>query len=162
MQLSNIESRLCCLVSGYTDRRRTDDNETTMYDTYDVNGKVFRLIGIHWRSGVLSEGQQQQYPDQYPSQRSNYNKRYGHSRGYRGDGSYRYNNNNNNSNFSNEYYEENYGIGSQSQHKFSNNGMDSNNGTTSENVNGGSKGPRTSKQQSNGVKPIWIDRMQST
>lgn len=90
---------------------------------------------------------------QHRSQRG----RFGNFRGYGGaggnGGNYRYNNNNNNS-FSNEYYEENYGIGSQSQQKFSNNGFESLSASASlDNLNGGSKGNgRSSKQQSNGVK----------
>jgi hypothetical protein len=100
----------------------------------------------------------QNYHDQYTNQRKNYNYRYGNSRGYRdgggSGGNYRYNNNNSNNNFSNEYYEENYGIGGQSQQKYSNhNAIDSNNGTTSDTHNGsGYKGSRVTKPQSNGVK----------
>jgi hypothetical protein len=92
---------------------------------------------------------QQQYNDPYSSQRY----RYGGSRNNRG--SYRYNTGNNNNN-SNEYYEETYDSSGQyqqiptkrSQQTSSNNGVES----TSETINGsGSKGQRTSKQQSNGV-----------
>jgi Tfp pilus assembly protein PilE len=102
----------------------------------------------------MNEGQQQQYNDQYPAQRYGY----GGSRSNRGGGSYRYANNNNNSN---EYYEDSY-ISSGQSHQTStkksqqtspNNGIDSNDVPTSETINGsGSKGQRTSKQHSNGVK----------
>ncbi|CAF0934331.1 unnamed protein product [Adineta steineri] len=129
---------------GYNDRRRNNDNENTTYDTQDNN-----------------EGQQQ-YNDQYASQRY----RYGSTRNGRGGGAnnnYRYNNNNNNNinNNTNEYYEENYGIGGQSQQistkkpqqTSSNNGVDSNDIIPSETINGsGPKGQRPPKQQSNGVK----------
>ncbi|CAF0786050.1 unnamed protein product [Adineta steineri] len=129
---------------GYNDRRRNNDNENTTFDTQDNN-----------------EGQQQ-YNDQYASQRY----RYGSTRNSRGGGAnnnYRYNNNNNNNinNNTNEYYEENYGIGGQSQQistkkpqqTSSNNGVDSNDIIPSETINGsGPKGQRPPKQQSNGVK----------
>lgn len=129
---------------GYTDRRRHNDNENTTYDAQETNGH-------------------QQYNDQYPSQRY----RYGNSRNNRGgggggNGSYRYNNNNNNN--TNEYYEDSYITSGQSQPistkksqqtSSSNNGVDSNDLTTSETINGSGNGPtgqRTSKQHSNGVK----------
>jgi len=79
-------------TGGYNDRRRSNDNETTTFDTQEMN-----------------EGQQQ-YNDQYPSQRY----RYGNSRNNRGGGGgggYRYNNNTN----TNEYYEDNYITSGQSQ-----------------------------------------------
>ncbi|CAF3639686.1 unnamed protein product [Rotaria sordida] len=124
---------------GYGDRRRNNDNESTTFDTQDMN-----------------EGQQQ-YNDQHTSQRYRYS---GGPRSNRGN--YRYNNNNNNNN-TNEYYDENYNSSGQlqqmstkkSQQISSNNGIDTNNIATSETINGGSggsKGQRTSKQQSNGVK----------
>lgn len=116
---------------GYNDRRRTNDNENMMYDNYDTN-----------------EAYQQR------SQRGgNYNTRYGNSRGHRGSGNYRYNNKNNN-NFSSEYYEENFGIGTQSEQKFLNNGHEMmTNSASADNINGGSKSnPRSTRQQSNGVK----------
>ncbi|CAF2998129.1 unnamed protein product [Rotaria socialis] len=117
---------------GYVDRRRNNDNENTMYDAQELN-----------------EGQQQYNDQRY---------RYSVPRGNRS-GSYRYNNNNNNNNNNTaEYYEENYNSSGQiptkkSQQTPSNNGIDANNLATSETYNGGgSKGQRTSKQQSNGVK----------
>jgi hypothetical protein len=100
---------------------------------------------------LFLEGQQQ-YNDQYPSQRNNYNNRYSNYRGNRGGGgggnNYRYNNNNNSQH---EYYEENYGIGGQyqkrSQQTLANNGIESNDIATSEIINGdGSK----DQQSSNG------------
>jgi hypothetical protein len=99
---------------------------------------------------LFLEGQQQ-YNDQYPSQRNNYNNRYSNYRGNRGGGggnNYRYNNNNSSQH---EYYEENYGIGGQyqkrSQQTLANNGIESNDIATSEIINGdGSK----DQQSSNG------------
>jgi len=123
-------------TGGYNDRRRQNDNESTTYDAQDMN-----------------EGQQQ-YNDQYPSQRY----RYSGSRNNRGGGSYRYNNNNNNN--STEYYEDSYITSGQSQQitnkksqqTSSNNGVDLNDVSTPETINGsGFKGQRTTKQQSNGV-----------
>jgi hypothetical protein len=118
--------------------------------------RFFHLSPNEFLSFFL-EGQQQ-YNDPYSSQRY----RYGNARNNRGGGSYRYNNNNNNNTA--EYYEDSYITSGQSQQIStkksqqtpSNNGIDSNDGLTSETINGGegggSKGQRTSKQQSNGVK----------
>ncbi|CAF3567896.1 unnamed protein product [Adineta steineri] len=145
---------------GYNDRRRNNDNENTTYDTQDNNGSNITNLFLRIKF-VYLEGQQQ-YNDQYASQRY----RYGSTRNGRGGGAnnnYRYNNNNNNNinNNTNEYYEENYGIGGQSQQistkkpqqTSSNNGVDSNDIIPSETINGsGPKGQRPPKQQSNGVK----------
>ena len=95
---------------------------------------------------------QQQYHDFYPPQRY----RYGGPRSNR-TSSYRYSNNNN----PNEYYQDNYGNSGQSQQistnkpqqNLSNNGVNSNDITKSETINGGGpQAQRISKQQSNGVK----------
>ncbi|CAF0907541.1 unnamed protein product [Adineta ricciae] len=123
---------------GYNDRRRNNDAEGTTYDVQETN-----------------EGQQQ-YNDQYSTQRY----RYGNSRGNRGGNNYRYNNNNMNNN-QHEYYEENYGIGGQShqmsskksQQTSSNNGTESNDVSASDSINGsGPKEQRPPKQHTNGVK----------
>ncbi|CAF1166271.1 unnamed protein product [Rotaria sordida] len=136
---------------GYGDRRRNNDNDSTVYDTEQTN-----------------EGQQQ-YNDQYSSQRNNYNNnRYGPSRGARG---YRSGKNRSNNN-QDEYYEDNYGNSGQSQQQTStskkpqqssslnNNGLYSGDQTISDTVNGNvyddqPKEQRMPKQQqqqqSNGV-----------
>jgi len=111
---------------GFNDRRRSNEHEN--YESNDA------------------------FQQQRSQRGGNYNNRHGNSRGYRGGGNYRYNKPNNN--FPNEYYEENYGIGAQSQQKFSNNGHEMlTNSASNDNINGGSKGnARLTKQQSNGVK----------
>ncbi|CAF3467727.1 unnamed protein product [Rotaria sp. Silwood1] len=141
---------------GYGDRRRNNDNDSTVYDTEQTN-----------------EGQQQNN-DQYSFQRNNYNNRYGSSRGARGNrsGQNRYNSN------EDEFYEDNYGSSGQSQQQQqistskksqqsssnnNNNGIHSGDGATSETVNGSSnndapkaqrmpKQQQQQQQQSNGVK----------
>ncbi|CAF3041917.1 unnamed protein product [Rotaria sp. Silwood2] len=138
---------------GYGDRRRNNDNDSTVYDTEQTN-----------------EGQQQ-YDDQYSSQHNNYNNRYGLGRGGRG---YRNGKNRNNIN-QDDYYEDNYYSSGQSQQQqqtstssqpqqisSNNNGLYSGDGATSETVNGSSyndepKAQRMPKQQQqqqqlNGVK----------
>ena len=143
------------MLVGYGgDRRRYNDNESTTYEAQEMNGNLIlkSIISIELFSFVL-EGQQQ-YNDPYYSQRY----RYGGSRNNRG-GNYRYNNNNNNN--LNDYYEDSYITSGQSQpiptkksqQTSSNNGVGTSDVSTTETVNGnGSKGQRTSKQQSNGVK----------
>ena len=139
-------------IPGYSDRRRNNDHDSTAYETQEGNGtpKAAASPSTHL---AISEGQEQ-YHEQYPSQRGNHNNnRYGGSRGRRG-GNYRYSNN-----IANEYYEEDYGIGGQASGKFShqktsNNGTETNNGGPAETTNGGPKDQRTPKQQqqqSNGV-----------
>ncbi|CAF0793531.1 unnamed protein product [Adineta steineri] len=138
---------------GYTERRRDNDDENVSYDTQETN-----------------EGQQQ-YNDPSSSYRNNNNNnnRYNNNRGSRGQrgGGYNRNYNNNPS----EYYEDSYGYSGQSQQNSTsrksqpsslhnnNNGIDSANGATSpinETVNGNdnniTKGQKTTKHQSNGLK----------
>ncbi|CAF3368877.1 unnamed protein product [Rotaria socialis] len=137
--------------TGYGDRRRNNDNDSTVYETEQTN-----------------EGQQQ-YNDQYSSQRNNYNNRHGPSRGARGNrgGKNRYNSN------QDEYYEDDYATSGQSQQQVSttkkpqqsstnNNGHHTGDATASEIANGSSHNdepkaqripkPQQQQQPSNGVK----------